>query len=452
MAEIAPFRGLRYNPALISDLDAVVIPPYDVISPSEQDLYHQLSPYNMVRLELGQRTPQDNELNNPHSRAGAYLREWQEEQVLIRDGEPAVYYYALDYAVSPQLRKTRYGFVCALRLEDFRGGCIRPHEKTFQAIKDERLQLMSACHANLSPVFALYSDASQVVDHYLQVAREPEPIIDYQDSRGQKHRVWRVLDRRTLQQVRSLMRDKAIFIADGHHRYETALMYRDVQRRLRGSTSNRASFEFIMVYLSNMNQTGLTILPTHRLLRHLGAWHPEKFLETAERFFSRESYPADPSRRGAPPAVWQQTLETAGKTKETCIGFHWQGASQYHLLRIRRDVVDAFLASQDVPTVLRALDVVVLDRIVLRQLMGLSEQFLANEHNIHFKHDLADGLEQLQAGEYDAGFFINPTRIEQVQEVASAGLIMPHKSTYFYPKAFSGLVINLLEPDEEINL
>jgi uncharacterized protein (DUF1015 family) len=452
MAEIAPFRGLRYNPALIPDLDAVVIPPYDVISPAEQDRYHRLNPYNMVHLELGERSPQDDESNNAHSRAGAYLREWQEEQVLIRDGEPAVYYYALDYAISPQLRKTRYGFMCALRLEDFRGGCVRPHEKTFQAIKEERLQLMSACHANLSPVFALYSDASQVVDHYLQVAREPEPIIDYRDSRGQKHRVWRVFDRRTLQQVRSLMRDKAIFIADGHHRYETALMYRDVQRQIHGRAGNRASFEFIMVYLSNMNQTGLTILPTHRLLRHLGPWQPEKFLEMAERFFSRESFPADPSRAGAPPAVWQQALENAGKSKETCIGFHWQGGSHYHLLRIRQDVVDTFLASQDVPTVLRSLDVEVLDRVILRQLMGLSDQFLANEHNIHFKHDLADGLEQLQAGEYDAGFFINPTRIEQVQEVASAGLIMPHKSTYFYPKAFSGLVINSLAPDEQMNL
>jgi uncharacterized protein (DUF1015 family) len=452
MAEIAPFRGLRYNPIIVPNFDAVVIPPYDVISPAEQDHYHRLNPFNMVHLELGQDTLQDSEKNNPHTRAAAYLHEWQEKQVLIRESEPTVYYYALDYAVSPQLRKTRYGFICALRLEDFRTGCVRPHEKTFQAVKDERLQLMSACHANLSPVFALYSDASQVVDHYLQVARDPEPIIDYQDSRGQKHRIWRVFDRRTLQQVRSLMRDKAIFIADGHHRYETALMYRDLQRKLQGSASNRASYEFIMVYLSNMNQTGLTILPTHRLLRHLAPWHPEKFLDMAQRFFHCESYPADPSRPGAAPEVWQETLMAAGKAKETCMGFHWQGAAQYHLLKARRDVVEAFLSSLDVPAVLHSLDVVVLDRVILQHLLGLSDQFLANVANIHFKHDLTDGLTQLQAGDYDAGFFINPTRIEQVQEVASAGLIMPHKSTYFYPKAFSGLVINPLVPDEDISL
>jgi uncharacterized protein (DUF1015 family) len=449
MAEIAPFRGLRYNPVVVPDLDTVVIPPYDVISPTEQDYFHQLNPYNMIYLELGQSTPQDDQQHNQHTRAAAYLQQWQENQVLIRDREPALYYYALDYAVGPQIRKTRYGFICALRLEDFKTGCVRPHEKTFQAVKDERLRLMSACHANLSPVFALYSDASQVIDHYLHVARESKAIIDYQDSRGQKHRVWRVCDRPTLQQVRSLMRDKPIFIADGHHRYETALAYRDLQRKRYGNASYLASFEFIMVYLSNMNQTGLTILPTHRLLRHLEPWQPEGFLKAAERFFHCECHAANPLQAGAAPSGWRQALGVEAKAEETCIGFRWKGASEYHLLRARREVIEDFLTGEGVPKVLQSLDVVVLDRIILRHLLGLSDQFLANEHNIHFKHDLTDGLTQLQAGQYDAGFFINPTRIEQVQEVASAGLIMPHKSTYFFPKAFSGLVINPLAPDEE---
>ena len=198
MAEIFPFRGLRYNPSVVSDLDTVVTPPYDVISPEEQDHYHRLNPHNMIYLELGQNMPQDNPQNNAHTRAAGYLQQWQSSNVLIREEQPAIYYYALDYAVSPQIRKTRYGYICALRLEDFRTGCVRPHERTFQAIKDERLRLMLACHANLSPVFALYSDAALVVDHHLQVARESQPIIDYQDSKGQKHRVWRVLERGTL--------------------------------------------------------------------------------------------------------------------------------------------------------------------------------------------------------------------------------------------------------------
>lgn len=452
MAEIFPFRGLRYNPSVVSDLDTVVTPPYDVISPEEQDDYHRLNPHNMIYLELGQNMPQDNPQNNAHTRAAGYLQQWQSSNVLIREEQPAIYYYALDYAIGPQMRKTRYGFICALRLEDFRTGCVRPHERTFQAIKDERLRLMLACHANLSPVFALYSDTALVVDHHLQVARESQPIIDYQDSKGQKHRVWRVLERGTQQQVRSLMRDKAIFIADGHHRYETALAYRDLQRKALGKVDSQACHEFIMVYLSNMNQTGLTILPTHRMLRQLGPWEPERFLEAAAQFFEVSSYPVDPQRAGAAPVEWETALKMGKEKKGNCIGVSWNGASRYYSLSARREAVDGYLASQGIPPVLHSLDVVVLDQIILRRLLGLTDEFLGNEHNIHFKHDLTDGLHQVQTGYYDAGFFISPTRIEQVQEVASAGLIMPHKSTYFYPKAFSGLVINPLNPGEEISL
>jgi uncharacterized protein (DUF1015 family) len=450
MAEIAPFRGLRYNLEKVPDLNAVVIPPYDVISPAEQELFHRSSAYNMVHLELGKRTPEDNADNNPHTRAGRFLGQWQGQNVLVREAQPTIYYYALDFVVGSQLNKTRYGFICALRLEDFRSGCVRPHEKTFQAIKDERLQLMTACHANLSPVFALYSDTAQVIDHYLQQARESEPVIDYRDSRGQHHRLWRVQDLRALQQVRALMRDKPIFIADGHHRYETALTYRNLQRQRHAEASDRASFEYIMVYLSNMHQTGLAILPTHRLLRHLGPWHPEQFIERSAPYFECLSYDAHGLSSGTVPAEWGASLQSAAESKETCIGFYWQKAKRFYLLKAKRQAICAYLSAQQVPEALQLLDVVILDRVVLRHLLGLSEEFLADENNIHFKHDLTEGLSELQAGGYDAGFFINPTRIEQVQDVASAGLIMPHKSTYFYPKAFSGLVVNPLVPHEEI--
>jgi uncharacterized protein (DUF1015 family) len=450
MAEIAPFRGLRYNLAKVPDLNAVVIPPYDVISPAQQEAFHRMSVYNMVHLELGKRSAEDTVDNNPHTRAARYLGQWQLQQVLLREAQPAIYYYALDYSVGKQIRKTRYGFICALRLEDFRSGCVRPHEKTFQAVKDERLQLMNACHANLSPVFALYSDAAQVIDHYLQEARESDPVIDYQDSQGQHHRLWRVLDLKTLQRVRSLMRDKPIFIADGHHRYETALAFRNLHRQQYPEAGERAAFEYIMVYLSNMSQTGLTILPTHRLLRHLASWRPEQFVEQAAPFFDCLSYRNDGLPAGAAPSAWEAALSEAAADKQTCIGFYWQKAKQFYLLKAKHQAIVSYLAAQQVPEVLQSLDVIILDRIILRHLLGLSETFLADENNIHFWHDLTEGLVQLEAGTYDAGFFINPTRIEQVQEVASAGLIMPHKSTYFYPKAFSGLVLNPLVPHEEI--
>ena len=285
MAEVAPFRGLRYNLKKIPNLAEVVIPPYDVISAQEQEIFHQISPYNMIHLELGKSEPGDGEEQNAHSRAGSYLREWRQEQVLIRDEQPSIYYYELDYSLHGRMKQTRYGFICILRLEDFESGTVKPHEKTFQKIKDERLGLMLACHANLSPVFSLYSDPIEVVDRSLRAGREPEPIAVFTDNQSMEHRMWKVSDLEVLQHVRSLLRDKEIFIADGHHRYETAINFRNLQRKRFPNGGPRPSFEYIMMYLSNMSQEGLTILPTHRLLRHMDAWDPKSFAARGREFF-----------------------------------------------------------------------------------------------------------------------------------------------------------------------
>ncbi len=437
MAEIAPFRGLRYHTEKPEDLARVFIPPYDVISPEEQERYHRTSPFNMIHLELGSPAPEDTEADNPHTRAANYLREWQQTGVLVREAQPALYYYELDYPVAQGLRQTRYGFICTLRLQEFSSGFVRPHERTFQAVKDERLGLMSACQANLSPVFALYSDPSMVVDHTLRLAREAAPVMSFGDGTGMKHRLWRVVNPEATQQVAALMLDKPIFIADGHHRYETALNYRSIQRRRPGNAPADAPFEYIMIYLSNLDQGGLMILPTHRLLRHLGSWEPAQFLRNASTCFNVLRYALTPQGQQR----WCADLAKGGSAKETLIGFYWAEAEAFYLLEAREGAVSSFLADRGVNEILRSLDVVILDQLLLRHLLGLSDAFLANEQNIHFKQDLSEAVSSVQAGAYEAGFFINPTRIEQVQEVASAGLIMPHKATYFYPKVGSGLVI-----------
>ena len=235
MAEIAPFRGLRYNQQIIPDLAQVVIPPYDVISPEEQKDFHERSPYNFIRLELGMPTPGDTGEDNPHTRAAAWIKQWKHQRILVRNPEPSIYCYELDYKEGPGSVKTRKGFICALRLEDFSSGRVRPHEKTFQAIKEERLALMLACNANLSPVFALYPDSNEKVHNALASGRGGAPAISFTDLAGMTHRVWPVTDRRILNEVRDLMLDKPIFIADGHHRYETALNYRNVFRERYGT-------------------------------------------------------------------------------------------------------------------------------------------------------------------------------------------------------------------------
>jgi len=446
MAEIAPFRGLRYNLKKTPDLAEVVIPPYDVISKKEQDLFHRRNPHNMIRLELGETTAHDSPQDNPHTRAKHFLEDWMRSEILIRDEQPAIYYYELDYSLTPQTRQTRYGFICLLRLEDFGGGGVRPHERTFQAIKNERLGLTLSCRANLSPVFALYADPSQLVDHHLKMGRDPEPFLAFNDDYGMRHRIWPVTNSQVLRQVRALMLDKAIFIADGHHRYETALNYRNIQRNQFPQAQPTASFEYIMVYLSNMNQGGLTILPTHRLLRTLGAWEPKQFLARAQSFFEVSAYPADEA--GLP--EWRRRLEMVGLNKGVAIGFYSGKVGSLYLLKAKSEEIGAYLTQCKIPPVLHGLDVVVLDEVIFRTLLGVSESLLADENNIHFRHDLMDAFAGVQSSDYEVGFFINPTRIEQVQDVATAGLIMPHKSTYFYPKVGSGLVINLLDPDEQV--
>jgi uncharacterized protein (DUF1015 family) len=446
MAEIAPFRGQRYNQDKIPDLAQVVIPPYDVISPEEQKVFHERNPYNFIRLELGLPAAEDSAEDNPHTRAAAFIRQWVDEGIFIRNPDPSIYYSELDFKDAAGASRTRKGFICALRLEDFSSGRVLPHEKTFQAIKDERLALMLACNANLSPIFALYPDSNGKVINALASGRPKDPAVRFTDFAGMTHRVWPVTDRRVIEQVRSLMPDKPIYIADGHHRYETALNYRNVLRERHGTGKSHASYEYVMVYLTDMDEPGLTILPTHRLLRNLGAWDPEQFIEKAKTCFEVQRF--EPENGGE--FRWKDAIRAGGLQKDTTIGFCCRGAGCIYVLTAKREAVSSLLAGRKTPDPLKTLDVVVLDQILLRDILGVSDQFLANERNISFQHDFAQALEQIKSGRYDAGFFINHTRIEQVREIASAGLIMPHKSTYFYPKVTSGLVMNPLYPDEEI--
>ncbi len=446
MAQIAPFRGLGYNPRKVPDLAQVTIPPYDVISAEEQRAFHDSNPYNFIRLELGLSTPQDSPENNPHTRAAAWIEQWTREAILLRSARPSIYRYELDYKTHPDAVKTRRGFICALRLEDFSSGRVRPHEKTFQAAKDERLGLMTACGANLSPVFALYPDSNEQIYSALSGGRQEPPPVSFTDRAGMAHRLWPVSDRLIVDRVRELMLDKPLFIADGHHRYETALNYRNHLRKQCGTGNPNAAYEFIMVYLTDMNDPGLTILPTHRLLKNLGDRDCVKLVKSAGRRFDVERFEA----RGEGLLKWKEAIGEGGARKDTTIGVYSGKAEFAYALTAKREEASALLAAKSIPPALRALDVVVLDQLVLRDLFGLSELFLADERNISFMHDFTSAVEAVESRRFDTGFFINHTRIEQVREVASAGLTMPHKSTYFYPKVTSGLVINPIFRNEEI--
>jgi uncharacterized protein (DUF1015 family) len=448
MAEIVPLRGYRYNQKVVSDLAAVVTPPYDVISSAEQDAYHRRHPYNMVRLILGKKEPGDTEQYNWFTRAAEALKGWREEEVLLRDPQPAIYDYEIDYQEPSNLTKTRHGFICLVRLQDFSEGSIRPHERTFATTKSERLKLMCACNANLSQVFALYSDPAELVRRQLNTGRERTPVMAFTDETGIRHRMWRVTDSVVIKGVRSLMEDKSLFIADGHHRYETALVYRDLMRGKHPGRREEASFNYVLMYLSSMNQTGLTILPTHRLVGRLPQFPIESLLAAAGRHFEVERFPFHRSGRDQTLETFIARLHSAGSRH--FIGLYAAGAEAFVLLKLRSDAV-ADPWRDHLPRPLRALDVVVLTELVLKRLLAVDEKTLSDEREIQYCHDGREAVRLVDSGAYEAAFLLNPTRVEQVREVANAGLIMPHKSTYFYPKVINGSVLHVLDPHEDVS-
>jgi uncharacterized protein (DUF1015 family) len=449
MAEIAPLRGYRYNREVVPDLAAVVTPPYDVISPAAQEMYHRRHRYNMVRLILANKEPGDRAERSWFTRAAEELRAWREQGILLRDPQPALYDYEIDYTEPPGLTKRRHGFICLVRLQEFSQGSIRPHERTFAATKSERLNLMCACNASVSQIFALYSDPGEVVRGELAVGREERPVAAFTDEAGTRHRLWRVTAPEVVKGVAALMGEKPLFLADGHHRYETALAYRDLMRAKYPNRGEQASFNYVLMYLSSINQRGLTILPTHRLFGRLPEFNLASFLETAGRYFEVEPFPFDSASRERVLGSFLRALEGAGSRH--FLGLYAAGAEAFVLLKFRA-AADSRAWRDHLPRPLQHLDVVVLTELVLKGLLGVDEKTLGDERQIHYSHDGREAVRLVDSGAYQVAFLINPTRVEQVQEVASAGLIMPHKSTYFYPKVIDGSVLHLLDPHEDVSL
>lgn len=436
MADIAPFRGVLYNPEAVGDLEKVVTPPYDVISPDEQEEFYRRHPLNVVRLILNRNTPEDTEENNPHTRAAATLRKWLAEGVLVRDEEPGLYYYEIDYELPDGDLKTREGFVCLLRLEDFKTGRVRPHEKTFERTRSERLRLIRRTRANLSQVFCLYADPENEVADTMKAARDREAVMDFEDYNRVYHRMWRVTDEEAIARVAGLMAPREIFIADGHHRYETSLAFRDEMRERHPEAGADAPFNFIMVYLSNMDHPGVTILPTHRMLKQVDGYDPGEFLARAGECFDIREIPS--GRAGARDELLARLK--GHKKRGGAFGHFAHGHDAYWLLTLKDRSALAGVRPDLSPT-LRDMDVVVLDELILKHLVGVDAGILGGEDKIRFTHDAVEALAGVAGGDYRMVFLINPTRIDQVKRVAEASLVMPHKATYFYPKVIVGSVL-----------
>jgi uncharacterized protein (DUF1015 family) len=442
MAQIIPFRGILYNPEKIKDFSDVVAPPYDVISPQQQEQLHQRHPNNVIRLILGKIEKNDSDQNNRYTRAAAFLKTWLEEKILVRDHLPAFYLSSVAFPIENSM-VTRFGLVALVRLEPFEKGVVLPHEKTFSKVKSERLELMKACHANFSPIFSLYSDHNGILETLKQAVIHQSPDMEMFDSNGFLQRLWRITDTSIHQAVSNAMADKTIFIADGHHRYETALNYRDWIARHSENFSEDHPANFLMMSLSSMEDPGLVILPAHRILSHVGAEALGAFNKKVEQYFEITTF--DFKHRNMD-TVREQFIETLHlKSERNYIGVYMKNHQAFTLLTLKPDVMEK-LYSHEIPQSLRHLDVTVLTRLIFMDILGFDQNRLDNEKLITYASTEKDAIETVLHGDYDVTFILNPTKIEQVQQVARKGLIMPRKSTFFYPKVISGHVLNSLVP------
>jgi uncharacterized protein (DUF1015 family) len=442
MAKIVPFRGIVYNPERVENLASVATPPYDVITPREQLAFYERHPWNIIRLILGKTFEKDTPQDNRHTRSAGFFNAWLSEGVLVQDPSPAFYLTSIDFSV--QSRKiTRWGVISLVALESFDKGVVLPHETTFSRVKSERLELMKSCHANYSPIFSLYSDAKQLVLNTLrQSFSELTPDMKFVDTYGHLHQLWRVTDAAVHQRISGFMNDKSIFIADGHHRYETALNYRQwVADRTPGFSPEHHA-NFIMMYLCGMEDPGLVILPAHRMVKAISPEKMDAFMTVAKTCFdvSRVS-PAPESGTLSEAENWDRILNAGSPL--TRIGVVIRNHPQGYLFSLKPGVMQQMFGSEMSARMLE-LDVTVLTRLILMELLGLNNSQLDDESIMSYSSRTEVALDAVRTGECDAAFLLNPTRIDQVKRIAEAGEIMPRKSTYFYPKVITGQVLNRL--------
>ncbi len=414
MAHIIPFKGLLYNPAKVSG-DDVTAPPYDVITPDYKEALYRKSPYNIVRIDSGKPVAGDTDTSNKYTRARDLLERWVREEILIRDETPAFYGYEMDYVSSGERKRLR-GIIALVKIEELGKG-VYPHEETHSKPKADRLSLMKACYGNISPIYSLYNSPDKITSRILDDINSA-PFVSGTDADGARHSIFKITDKSQIQSIAAELHDKPIFIADGHHRYEVALEFKKEMDLKEGSPkagqTSGGPWDYVMMFLANMADEGITILPAHRLVRGL---KENDIFQKLESDFTISRLPDA--------AAFPRTLLLEGKN---AFGFYMDKGRDFYILKYKRDGLG------DLPPALKDLDVVVLHELILRRDLGITD--------IDYEMDINEAVGRVRKGDFDGVFFLNPTGISEVERVALSNLRMPPKSTYFYPKILTGLVIN----------
>jgi len=434
MAEIIPFKALRYDPDQVK-LEDVLTQPYDKITPEMQSKYYERSAHNLVRIILGKAGETDTDAFNVYTRAAEYLHDWRSSGILKQDPEPGIYAYSQTFTV-PGTRELaeRRGLIALGRLHDYADGVVFRHEQTLAKPRADRLNLLRATRAHFGQIFMLYSDPQDEIEALLKKKAEEDPDTSLLDEYETLHRVWRIHDPALIQAVQQRMRDKKLLIADGHHRYETALAYRNERRAESGSSNPDAPYEFVMMTLIPMESRGLVILPTHRIVHGLPTFDRERMLEAAGQFFDIDRIDLRTESRSATTLLGQ-----AGENGTAFVAVTRQGP---YLMRAKKNAVQDALGQ--VPSLQRELDVVQLHRIMLERVLGISEEAVRNQENVRYERDAFEAISWVRQGA-NVAFLMNPAKIDQVRDIAFGGEVLPQKSTDFYPKLLSGLAIYALE-------
>lgn len=409
MAEVIPFRGILYDTSKV-DTDNAVAPPYDIVSPELRKKLYEKSEYNIIKIDFGEEFNGDDEVRNKYSRAAEYLNLWLKDGVLVRSPKPCFYAYEMDYKTRDGNRRLQ-GFFGLVKLVELGKG-VFPHEATHSKPKKDRLSLMNACEANTSPIFSIYNSPGKKASAIIEKAAKAKPYMEAKDISGDLHRLWVIDDTEDISIITEDMKDKDIIIADGHHRYETALEY---QRLMKAKPSETKASDYVLMFLANTAAGGLTILPTHRIVRY----EHESTIALLSEYFDIKTIPLN------------DDIMEAIKGRTHTFGLYLKEDNKQYVLSYRGEGV------KEAHPALKGLDVTILHDMVFKEILKISE--------VLYEMEVSAAEEKARSGSFDAVFFLNPTRVEDVEAVAFSLMRMPPKSTYFYPKIMTGFVINSLK-------
>ena len=429
MAEIKPFRALRFDTQAAGNIQELTCPPYDIISEEQRAQYLKTNEHNVIRLEL----PRG---DNPYEEAGALLRRWEQQGILKQDQQEGLYIYEEEFEAHGKRMRVK-GVICRVKLEEFSKGVVLPHEETLSKAKADRFQLMKATFCNFSQIYSLYMDPQHTTPNKIDRLSQGKPEVEMQDSDGVTHRLWIVTDPQEIRNICSDFDESKLYIADGHHRYETALNFCDYCRE-QGMAKEGDAVDYVMMMLVDMENSGLVVFPTHRLVRGLSSFDETAVKEACREYFSVEDK-TDIS-------TIERELDSLYQQGKKAFAFY-TGQDRWTLLVLKSmEAVREWLPKASAAT--QGLDVTVLHSLILEKIFGIDKENMAQQINLTYTRDFQEAVSSVQKGESQCAFILNPTRVTEIRDVAAAGEKMPQKSTYFYPKLITGLVMNQMERDQ----